>query len=68
VVTRAPQFHDDRNGMTGDQVSIRLLNDVWPGGESVGFERGSELLVHTTTATALVLSGAAIQLPLRLIP
>jgi hypothetical protein len=51
--------------MTSGQVSIRLINDVRPVGGAAAFERGSELLVHATTAAALVLSGAAIQLPLR---
>ena len=49
-------------------MSIRLINDVRPVGSSAGFKRGSELLVHATTAAALVLSGAAIQLPVRLTP
>jgi len=54
--------------MKSDRVSIRLINDVRPVGGSSSFERGSELLVHTTTAVALVLSGTAIQLPLRSTP
>jgi hypothetical protein len=68
VDTHEQQFRDGSNGVKCDQVSIMLINDIRPIGESVGYKRGSELLVHTTTAAALVLSGAAIQLPLRLIP
>jgi hypothetical protein len=50
--------------MTSGRVSIRPINDVRPIGGFTNFERGSELLVHATTAAALVLSGTAIQLPL----
>ncbi len=46
-----------------DRVSIKIVNDVPRSGESTGFTKGSELLVHSTTAAALVLIGAAVQLP-----
>jgi hypothetical protein len=68
VETHEQQFRDGSNGVKCDQVSIRLIDDIRPVGKSVSFRRGSELLVHSTTAAALVLSGAAIQLPLRLTP
>ena len=49
-------------------VSIRLLNDVRLDGESTSLARGTELRVSATTAAALVLSGAAIQVPPPLTP
>jgi hypothetical protein len=52
--------------MNCDRVSIRLIDDLRPSGGTTSFKKGSELLVHTTTAAALVLSGAAIQLSPRL--
>jgi hypothetical protein len=51
--------------MTCERVSIKLIDDLRHVSGSANLKRGSELLVHTTTAAALVLSGAAIQLPVR---
>jgi hypothetical protein len=51
--------------MNPEHVSIKLIDDLCHVTGTTTLKRGSELLVHTTTAAALVLSGAAIQLPLR---
>jgi hypothetical protein len=54
--------------MSLERVSVRLINDVRPIGGSTSFKQGSEWLVDAAAAAALVLSGAAIQLPPRLTP
>ena len=48
--------------MSNDQVNIKMVSNVPATGASPAFEKGSELMVDSTTATALVVSGAAIQL------
>jgi hypothetical protein len=48
--------------MNSDRVNIKMVNDVPVIGASLILEKDSELLVDSTTATALVLCGAAIQL------
>jgi hypothetical protein len=54
---------EDGSRMSSDQVSIKIVNDIPAASESTALEKGSELVVDSTTATALVLSGTAIQLP-----
>jgi hypothetical protein len=49
--------------VNGDRVSIKIVNGVALDGESAGFTPGSELLVDSTTAAALVLVGVAVPLP-----
>jgi hypothetical protein len=49
--------------MNGDRVNIKMVSDVPATSASPALEKGSELVVDSTTATALVVSGAAIQLP-----
>jgi hypothetical protein len=49
--------------MTNDQVNIKIVDDIPATGETGVPKKGSELLVDSTTATALVFSGTAIQLP-----
>jgi hypothetical protein len=51
--------------MKRDRVSIKLIDDLRHVGGFTNLKRGSELLVHSTTAAAQVLSGAAVQLPPR---
>ena len=51
--------------MNRERVSIKLIDDLPHVSGFTDFKRGSELLVHSTTAAALVLSGAAVQLPQR---
>ena len=45
------------------QVSIKIVDDIPATGHTAAISKGSELVVDSTTAAALVLSGAAIQLP-----
>jgi hypothetical protein len=62
VNSRQAVDEEDCDGMNSDQVNIKMVNDVPAIGASLTLEKGSELLVDSTTATALVLCGAAIQL------
>jgi hypothetical protein len=47
--------------MSGDQVNIKIVKDP-ASGQTAALAKGSELLVDSTTATTLILSGAAIEL------
>ena len=49
--------------MDSDRVSIKIVNDIPAADPTATPPRGSELVVDSTTAMALVFSGAAIQLP-----
>jgi hypothetical protein len=46
--------------MNSDRMNIKMVNDIPAVGASPAVEKGSELLVDFTTATALILSGVAI--------
>ena len=52
--------------MNSERVSVKLIDDLPKSAGSDDLKRGSVLLVHSNTAAALVLSGAAVQLPHRL--
>jgi hypothetical protein len=52
-------------GMAGEPVRVKIVNDVPAAGDTPEFTRGSELLVPSTTAAALILSGVAVQLRVR---
>ena len=49
--------------MESDQLSIKIVNDIPTADQTATLHKGSELMVDSTTAMALVFSGAAIQLP-----
>jgi hypothetical protein len=47
--------------MTSGQVRVKFVRDVPAEDDSPGIAAGSELLVDSTTAAALVLSGVAVE-------
>lgn len=52
--------------MKSERVRVKRIDDLRQSAGSDDLKRGTELLVHSTTAVALVLSGAAVRLPRRL--
>jgi hypothetical protein len=50
--------------MANERVRVKIVSDLPADGDTPGLAAGTELVVDSTTAAALVLSGAAIELPI----